>query len=394
MICRYWSLKREVRRGAPLLKRLHLEPWTAAGVTASKNEEDRRRKYELLVAVRHDLQQVKNLTAMICKREKIKLRKAEIQKEVIEKTLFPVYQRMSLALTALIEADKQKYFLHPVSAAEVPDYYDIIKRPMNWSTIRRKIDRFEYFRLSEFISDVHLTLTNARIYNHASSAYHKAAIRIGKAIEPLLQDLIASEPPSAIAGLTSESFPTRGQKEHFKEVSLILLPDRIGDLSEAQNLLGSTPRSYQDVMRERNAKRLTQSQNTSLLNLLSTAAHCQDQTGCSTSPPSAKVEPPSLLRHEETVPNLDFQSVTKQTSYVISSSRKVENHRDEKPLHKKASGSSGAVRQLSSSTVPSQPTAQTVVISTTPIPPQDKGSMLGSSGAKNSENKKTRADNH
>lgn len=36
-ICKYWALKREAGRGAPLLKRLHLEPWTA---TASATRED------------------------------------------------------------------------------------------------------------------------------------------------------------------------------------------------------------------------------------------------------------------------------------------------------------------------------------------------------------------
>lgn len=39
MACKYWSLKREARRGAPLLKRLHLEPWTAnAGKLLSEEE--------------------------------------------------------------------------------------------------------------------------------------------------------------------------------------------------------------------------------------------------------------------------------------------------------------------------------------------------------------------
>lgn len=39
MMCRYWSLKREARRGAPLLKRLHLEPWTSGTRNARTEEE-------------------------------------------------------------------------------------------------------------------------------------------------------------------------------------------------------------------------------------------------------------------------------------------------------------------------------------------------------------------
>lgn len=43
-ICRYWSLKRESRRGAPLLKRLHLEPWTASASQLKQSEVEKAQK--------------------------------------------------------------------------------------------------------------------------------------------------------------------------------------------------------------------------------------------------------------------------------------------------------------------------------------------------------------
>lgn len=47
MLCRYWSLKREARRGAPLLKRLHLEPWTANASGRVVSDEEKKVKIEV-----------------------------------------------------------------------------------------------------------------------------------------------------------------------------------------------------------------------------------------------------------------------------------------------------------------------------------------------------------
>ncbi len=46
--------------------------------------------------------------------------------------------------------DRHEIFKIPVARAEVPDYFDIIKRPMCWKYIDEKLDRNEYFHLKDF----------------------------------------------------------------------------------------------------------------------------------------------------------------------------------------------------------------------------------------------------
>lgn len=46
--------------------------------------------------------------------------------------------------------DKQDFFKNPVSKHLVPDYYDIVAKPMCWSTIEAKLDRHEYWDVQAF----------------------------------------------------------------------------------------------------------------------------------------------------------------------------------------------------------------------------------------------------
>ena len=88
LICRYWSLKREARRGAPLLKRLHLEPWTASNAGQAQTEEERVAKLEQLTALKGDLEKVRELAALTCKREARKLQQATALRDLLAAVLF------------------------------------------------------------------------------------------------------------------------------------------------------------------------------------------------------------------------------------------------------------------------------------------------------------------
>lgn len=189
-IAKFWSLKREARRGAPLLKRLHLEPWTANAVSKEESEAERVKKLHFMMCIREELEKLRMLAELVRKREREKLRQMDlIRRVLVQQVLFPFHQLLREATDKIIGLDRMNLFLSPVSRAEVPDYYDVVKRPMQWATISARVDEQQYETVQDFVSDVHLVLDNATLYNKPETSFHRAALKIRKASEPILAGL-------------------------------------------------------------------------------------------------------------------------------------------------------------------------------------------------------------
>ncbi|KAG2186955.1 hypothetical protein INT44_003183 [Umbelopsis vinacea] len=186
-ICRYWSLKRESRRGAPLLKRLHLEPWTASSSQTKQTEVEKARKAAAMMSLRADLERVRMLSEQVQKRERHKLERLRKQKAYLEIILFPLEYILKPILEELMELDKKDFFAYPVTDDIAPDYRDVIRQPMAFSDMVEKLNSHTYSNVEEFEADLQLICRNSMTYNKADTAYYKLAQKMELHAQPLLK---------------------------------------------------------------------------------------------------------------------------------------------------------------------------------------------------------------
>ncbi|KZT56875.1 hypothetical protein CALCODRAFT_470537 [Calocera cornea HHB12733] len=191
LVCKYWSLKREARRGAPLLKRLHLEPWTASSSNRHKTEEQKARQLKSLGTLRADIERIRIMAEYVIRRERKKMDRIQEVQNRVDSILFPFDNALLEVLDQIIAIDKMKYFHDPVDRVEVPDYYSIVKNPMDWSQMKEKIIKHEYMNVEEFQNDVNLVFDNAMLYNAPTSTHYKGAVKCKLACEPILAELSA-----------------------------------------------------------------------------------------------------------------------------------------------------------------------------------------------------------
>uniref|UniRef100_A0A2P2M887 Bromodomain-containing protein n=1 Tax=Rhizophora mucronata TaxID=61149 RepID=A0A2P2M887_RHIMU len=121
-------------------------------------------------------------------REKLVVPRANKRGSSGEEEQQPKRQKMERSVTHQCTALLKALMHHPAGwvfnqavdpvKLNIPDYFSIIKNPMDLGTIKSKLDRNLYLCPEEFAADVRLTFSNAILYNPQENGVHQMAVEL------------------------------------------------------------------------------------------------------------------------------------------------------------------------------------------------------------------------
>jgi len=102
---------------------------------------------------------------------------------------------------------KGRFFVEPVDpeGLGIPDYFDIIKHPMDFGTIAKKLASNEYASQDEYEADMRLIFNNAFTYNAENDDVWRAARTMSNFFEENWTKSVGA--PPLLAPARSESHP-------------------------------------------------------------------------------------------------------------------------------------------------------------------------------------------
>ncbi|ORY63442.1 uncharacterized protein BCR38DRAFT_344909 [Pseudomassariella vexata] len=116
--CRYWTLKREMRRGAALLKRLQLQMETFSSMELTRRnfaamgpsgKARLSRRIEFAETLIKDLEQLQLLSQQVVQREKLKLEAAQVEEEFVDTCYFPIHKSLPPIMEKALMLDKKLF---------------------------------------------------------------------------------------------------------------------------------------------------------------------------------------------------------------------------------------------------------------------------------------------
>lgn len=87
-------------------------------------------------------------------------------------------------------------FYEPVDVNYVPNYYKVIKKPMDLSTMRRKLDNGEYHNAAAFHNDFKQMMKNCSLFNPPGTAVYNAGLEMDRIFKEKWKNLPALRQPT------------------------------------------------------------------------------------------------------------------------------------------------------------------------------------------------------
>ncbi|KAK8056555.1 hypothetical protein PG993_001782, partial [Apiospora rasikravindrae] len=116
--CRYWTLKREMRRGAALLKRLQLQMETFSSMELTRRnfaamgpsgKARLSRRIEFAETLITDLEQLQAMSQQVVERERFKLEAAELEQDFVDTCYFPIHKALPPIVEKAFTLDKNLF---------------------------------------------------------------------------------------------------------------------------------------------------------------------------------------------------------------------------------------------------------------------------------------------
>ncbi|KAG9466361.1 hypothetical protein GDO78_016720 [Eleutherodactylus coqui] len=141
---------------------------------------------------------------------------------------FNVFLRTTLDL--LQEKDSANIFHEPVNLKEVPDYMDFVLHPMDFSTMRHKLECHQYSSFLAFENDFNLMVSNCLHYNSRETVFHQAALRLHRLGTAILcnarhQAESLAYDPSTLMHLPEKAHADDYYRFSWEEVDELLRPE-------------------------------------------------------------------------------------------------------------------------------------------------------------------------
>uniref|UniRef100_H3D9B6 histone acetyltransferase n=1 Tax=Tetraodon nigroviridis TaxID=99883 RepID=H3D9B6_TETNG len=171
------SLKTEEKEGG---KGVPMDTSTTTPVVGVKTED---RKIEVKEEVKEEEETSETVAPQAPAKKKIF--KPEELRQALMPTLESLYRQDPESLPFRMPVDPQLLC--------IPDYFDIVKNPMDLSTIKRKLDTGQYQDPWQYVDDIWLMFNNAWLYNRKTSRVYKYCSKLAEVfeqeIDPVMQSL-------------------------------------------------------------------------------------------------------------------------------------------------------------------------------------------------------------